>query len=351
MKYKLLAVSTENEVNIGDYIQALASSQFLPHLDGFIQREELKDYNDEECVVIMNGWYMHNTQQWPPSPKVHPLYVATHFNSLAKNILFSETSIKYLKQYEPIGCRDLYTKDLLIKNGINAYFSGCMTLTLGNKYKTQEKEKKCYFVDPYFDTKWNLFSILSNLTYLILHWNPINTIAKKYPESKKGLRKRLILTTFYKEYKRIFTKEILINAEYICQQNKFYKEYFQNDEERLLEAEHLIKKYAKAQFIVTSRIHCALPCLGLETPVIYIEDNKQTEASSCRLGGLRNLFNIITWEKGKLRPQFKFSGKINYNNIPQNSSEWKSLSAALAETCKSFIEKQEKLYHEFDLFK
>ena len=40
MKYKLLAVSTEREVNIGDYIQALASAQFLPHIDGFIQREE-----------------------------------------------------------------------------------------------------------------------------------------------------------------------------------------------------------------------------------------------------------------------------------------------------------------------
>lgn len=42
MKYKLLAVSSEDQVNIGDYIQALASAQFLPSMDGFIQREELK---------------------------------------------------------------------------------------------------------------------------------------------------------------------------------------------------------------------------------------------------------------------------------------------------------------------
>lgn len=343
MKYKLLAVSTESEVNIGDYIQALASSQFLPHIDGFIQREELKDYNGEECTVIMNGWYMHNTQQWPPSPKIHPLYIATHFNTLAKNVLFSQTSIRYLKQYEPIGCRDLYTKELLIKNGIDAYFSGCMTLTLGNKYKVCEKEKKCYFVDPYFDTQWNLFSILYNFIYLISHWTPINIISKKYPENKKGLRKKMILTTFYREYKHIFSKEILINAEYICQQNKYYKEHFHNDEERLLEAERLIKKYAKAQFVVTSRIHCALPCLGLETPVIYIENGKQTEASSCRLGGLKDLFNIIIWKEGKLQAQFELFGKINYNNIPQNLPKWKSLSISLIKTCKSFIERQEKI--------
>lgn len=42
MKYKLLGMSTEESLNIGDYIQALASSQFYPQIDGFIQREELE---------------------------------------------------------------------------------------------------------------------------------------------------------------------------------------------------------------------------------------------------------------------------------------------------------------------
>lgn len=41
MQYKLLSVEGERETNIGDYIQALASRQFLPHVDGFINREEL----------------------------------------------------------------------------------------------------------------------------------------------------------------------------------------------------------------------------------------------------------------------------------------------------------------------
>lgn len=58
------------ETNIGDYIQALASAQFLPHIDGFINREKLKDYKEEPCSVIMNGWYIHNPEQWPPSNKI-----------------------------------------------------------------------------------------------------------------------------------------------------------------------------------------------------------------------------------------------------------------------------------------
>ena len=101
MKYKLLAVSkfpNISGVNIGDYVQALASSQFLPHIDGFIDRDEdLKDYAGEPCKVIMNGWYMHLPQNWPPSDLIDPLFVAFHLNSGVKEVLLSSQSIAYLK--------------------------------------------------------------------------------------------------------------------------------------------------------------------------------------------------------------------------------------------------------------
>ncbi|OUO13184.1 hypothetical protein B5F91_14520 [Bacteroides sp. An322] len=337
MKYKLLAVSTEEQVNIGDYIQALASSQFLPRIDGFIQREQLKDYDEEECKIIMNGWYIHHPEQWPPSEKIKPLFVATHFNTLVQKQLLSNESIAYLKRHEPIGCRDYFTRDLLKRKGIDAYFSGCMTLTLGYKYKSEKKENKCYFVDPYFVTHWNTFTILYNAIYLLFHWKPISIIAKKFPEEKKGLRKKMILSTFYRKYKRIFTKETLINAEYICQQSKYYKRNFSTDEERLQEAERLVKKYAKARLVVTSRIHCALPCLGLGTPVIYTEDANQSEASACRLGGLRELFNILKWNKSHLEAGFLAKGKISIQNTPNNKNEWKQRANQLTKTCYNFI--------------
>lgn len=337
MKYKILAVSTVNEINIGDYIQALASSQFLPRVDGFIQREELKDYDGEECKMIMNGWYMHNPKQWPPSKKIHPLYVAVHFNTLAKEKLFSKESVDYIKQFEPIGCRDKYTRDLLLEKGINAYFSGCMTLTLGYKYKSDVRENKCYFVDPYFVTHWNVYSIIYNFVYLIFHWKAITIISKKYPEDKKGLRKKMILTTFYREYKRFFTKDTLLNAEYICQQSRYYKNNFNSDEERLKEAEKLVEKYAKASLVVTSRIHCALPCLGLETPVIYTEDTNQSEASACRFGGLRELFTIMEWKKNHLKPSFSYKKKISISNVPLNKNGWKKYADILIMKCKDFI--------------
>ena len=38
--------------------------------------------------------------------------------------------IAYLKRFAPIGCRDIATRDLLMNQGIDAFFSGCVTTTL-----------------------------------------------------------------------------------------------------------------------------------------------------------------------------------------------------------------------------
>ena len=93
MKYKLLSIRGQKECNIGDYIQALASSQFLPSIDGFVNREKLKDYDGEKCKMIMNAWYLHDSTQWPPSDKINPLFVAVHFNSSVIDTLLSDESI------------------------------------------------------------------------------------------------------------------------------------------------------------------------------------------------------------------------------------------------------------------
>lgn len=329
MKYKLLSVRGMQETNIGDYIQALASSQFLPHVDGFIDREKLKDYNDEECAVIMNGWYIHNQCQWPPSDKIHPLYVAVHFNTLANDALYSAESVAYLKKFVPIGCRDIQTCQALTEKGIDAYFSGCMTLTLGEKYAAKERNEKVFFVDPYFITHWNLSNIIKSAWHLLCHYKDISTISQKYPENKTGLRKKMILSIFHKEYSKIFSEDTLRNAEYICQQNSYYETAFRTDSERMKEAERLVELYAKASLVVTSRIHCALPCLGLETPVIFTENSSQRIESSCRLGGLRELFNIIVWKNDHLVPEFHISGKITKDNKPYNKSNWKILAETL----------------------
>ncbi len=67
-----------------------------------------------------------------------------------KKGLMKPSGIAFLKKNAPVGCRDLYTKSLLEAHGIAAYFSGCMTLTLGKDYVVPDAgHKGVYVVDPY----------------------------------------------------------------------------------------------------------------------------------------------------------------------------------------------------------
>lgn len=183
MIYKLLSVSKNEklkEIYIGDYIQALASAQFLPYVDGFLDRDEdLKSYRGEICSMIMNGWYMHNPENWPPSERIIPLFVAFHLNVLAKEKLVSDASIAYLKRHEPIGCRDVNSMNILMAKGIKAYFSGCMTLTLGLKYKSESKSGKSFMVDPPYDVKIGFTQLLKGMLVVISH---LKDVIKLYRE-------------------------------------------------------------------------------------------------------------------------------------------------------------------------
>ena len=147
MKYKLLSVYSgtntdeSSKTNIGDYVQALASLQFLPQLDGFVDRETLNTYNGEPCKVIMNGWFMHDCNNWPPSSSINPIFISFHLNVTAYKILEKKENIEYFQKYAPIGCRDTETVAILKRYGIDAFFSGCITLTLGNTYKNKNLNK------------------------------------------------------------------------------------------------------------------------------------------------------------------------------------------------------------------
>lgn len=331
MKNKLLGVSTEPYVNIGDYIQALASAQFLPTVDGFIQRETIDEYDGDISKMIMNGWYMIHPQHWPPSKKIIPVFYAFHINAMAKKELLEDNSIAYLKRFEPIGCRDTNTANMLKEKGVQSFFSGCLTLTLGYKYKSTARENKCYIVDAYHINSKTFPHRLKIIKALVFNWKSISIIEKKkFSLSPLNKIRRLVATAgFFVDYTKYFTKETLVEAEYICQESEYYKRSFPSDEKLLKEAERLITLYSKAKLVITSRIHCALPCLGLETPVIYVENSRQGEVSACRLGGLRDLFTVFSWKNDRLVPPYKIKRKISIDNPPQNKETWKPLAQKL----------------------
>lgn len=344
MKYGLMVVGHDKIINIGDYIQGLASMQFLPSVDCFVEREKLSSYDGDYIKMIMNGWYMHNPDSWPPSNKIDPLYVAVHINNKIKEDFSQQEKLRPFLSANEVGCRDKETCEYLENLGVNAYFSGCMTLTLGQTYKSERRSDDVYIVDPAIPYCRTLKAILKYVPFSICHFNKILKIyRKKYAHSR--LSKHTLLewvncSCFYSIYRELIDETLLLNAHYITQQHEFYSEKYSTHEERNDVAKGLLNKYASARLVITSRIHCALPCLGLETPVIYIYDDKQDSSSSCRLKGLVDLFNILHLSKDdKLQPDFGITKdhKLSVNFYPKNKDSWKPIADALIVKCKQFV--------------
>lgn len=344
MKYKLLSIEDGNVViNIGDYVQALAAAQFLPSIDGFVNREELSQYDGEECVVIMNGWYMHNPNNWPPSKKIRPVFLSFHINKRAAGKMLTNHGVTYLKENEPIGCRDRYTLNLLRQRGIESWFTGCLTLTLGEKYTSVEKKENVYFVDPCIPTSQDRMARMARLVILLKHPILVHKISKKLSTlgNYSRFRHRLSLSSqFILLYSKIFTKECLGNAIFIEHESK---QYNGSNEEKLYEAEKLIRLYSRAKFVVTSRLHCALPCLGLQTPVYFTQEVSCYEESSCRFEGLTELFNKMTVSSNNIICDFNYTGFLSESNIVENKRAWEPLAKAIAAKCKKMVKEKETM--------
>ena len=116
-----------NTDNIGDTIQTLAVAQHIDQTYSFIDRDELNGYTGDECVVVLNGWFSHKPQNWPPSDRIIPIFFGFHMTPEAAASYVNYKS--YFKRFEPIGCRDKVTAEILNTWGVKAYHSGCATMT------------------------------------------------------------------------------------------------------------------------------------------------------------------------------------------------------------------------------
>lgn len=302
MKYALLSYlfKEQNDVdvlNVGDYIQSIAARQFLPKVDFYLERELLDQEVPEECKCIMNGWFMHGNH-WPPNPLIKPLFVAFHINSEAEKLLLSRASLDYLKNHEPIGCRDKRTERLLKERGIDAYFSACLTLTLGKTYQHTEGNE-VLFVDPYIYNK-------EKVSKATQYYRTIRKgesyqkqeIRKKYGDILPGLSKFEVVS-------HLMYKTTTIDKSFLI-------------------ADEILKRYSKAKLVITSRIHCALPCLAMGTPVVYIHNMNTPEIDGCRLDGLLELFKNIIYVNGEniyLSDNFDITSSYNISDIVSSISE------------------------------
>jgi len=256
-----------NEVNLGDYIQSLAAWQYLPknYKPIFIDRDSLKYYDGQNVTMIMNGWYFLNENNDYFSNKINPIFVSFHISN-KKDI--NNSTIEYLKKHEPIGCRDKSTQRLLSKYGIRAYFSSCLTTTLDIDYKIDNRERENNII--FCDYKFGNFRQADEILKSMINYN--------------------------------FNKTEFITHTYT--KNSSHEQRFELSIK-------LLKRYAKAKLVITSRIHCALPCLAMGTPVILI--NKKYDKN--RFDGIYELLNTVGKnKKGEFSVNIKFDNNGNVIN-------------------------------------
>lgn len=345
MKQIIFTYNDIKAVNIGDYIQSLAAKQFASSDIVYVNRDELGLYNGDKAKVIMNGWYTYKPSTCLPSKSAQALFVAFHLNAEIIKDFLSPYNISILKKYEPIGCRDSYTQEQLQKAGIKAYYSGCLTMTLGYNFKIPKtKSEKIVVVDPYayMPNGKGGFEIIRTLFQTIKYISPVRKLLKKYKEdnkftinlSKIGIGRILLLTKNYILLKQLFDNETIWNAHYITQ--LYLNKEYPTDDLRFKRATELLQLYTDAKYIVTSRIHCAFPCLGLQTPVAYIKNDIDSPKSLCRLGNVTELLHVIEVHGEKVVSNF-LSQKFTLQTTFSNKDTYIKYRNELIQECTNFF--------------
>ena len=287
--------------NIGDYIQTKAVIDILNKQNiKILEREKLNNYNGPPLKTIINGWFMENPKNWPPNNNINPLFISFHINPSIVKTFINHQSLEYFKKHEPIGCRDYYTRDLLVKNGINAYFSSCVTLGIEReKYLKRQTPGGVLVIGafdrlkPYLDYKSPLKFLLSLIKY------PLRILNYKIKLQK--FNRHLYKQKFeIKSYSQITKNSINSHSEGIAL------------------AEEMLNKIAESDIIITSRIHAALPALAMGLKVIFIDEGLDHTNHKMRLSGLKNYFKTVDFKDFFMINLEDVKNMENHNNYIQN---------------------------------
>ena len=264
--------------NIGDYIQTKAVIDMIhPINHKVIDREGLNNFKGSKIKTIINGWFMENPKNWPPNNNISPLFISFHINPSAERDLLKPESLNYLKQFEPIGCRDTYTQNLLQKNGIKSYYSSCITTTFNrDKYITNKTQPEGIIVIGAFD-RLNPSIDFSSIYRLLLS-------LIKYPIHKlKYLLKKISFENHLRNQNIVVKRYQQITKRKISSHNQGLK--LAND---------MLKEIAKSEIIITSRIHAALPALAMGLKVIFINEGLSHKNHKTRTADVNKFFMTVS---------------------------------------------------------
>lgn len=214
--------------NLGDYIQILACLRLLETLhlrpsiyldrDTELAAAPALDACSGRVLLPLTGWFKRTVggdPQWPPHEQIIPVFIGFHVRPHQCPALLEQRSIDYMKAHGPVGCRDPFTMRALKEKGVSTYLSHCLSLTFAKRKP-----------DEVGDTV---------------------VVAS---------RDREIIDVLPPEYRNdhIYVNHYMVRGG--------FSEY-------LTEAEGFLAFYrTRARLVITTFLHCALPCIAMGIPVV-----------------------------------------------------------------------------------
>lgn len=213
--------------NLGDDLRTYAAMQLLPRIDRVLDADNLDaplpDLSDNDrLVTLLSGNVLRENTHWLPEKHIAPVCVGVHLSQEdVWGIPFTQlcgAGKDYFTACAPIGCRDQRTVALLEQTGIPHQLTGCLTLTLKRPQVRTQSYICC--VDVPHEVVETLQTYAAGTT--------VQELTHQLTDASSDF-----------------------NA-------------------RMDNVKQLLRIYAGAKFVVTRRLHCAMACLAMGTPVLLL---------------------------------------------------------------------------------
>lgn len=213
--------------NLGDDLRTYAAMQLLPRVDRVLDADcldaPLSDLpQGDRVVALLSGSILRETSHWLPDGRIAPVYVGVHLSQEdVWGIPFTRldgAGKRYLDGCAPIGCRDVRTAQLMERTGIPHQLTGCLTLTLQRPPVRTQSYICCVDVPR---------------------------------EAMQTLRTYAAGATVQELSHQLENPSDDFNT-------------------RMNNVKQMLRMYAGARFVITRRLHCAMACLAVGTPVLLL---------------------------------------------------------------------------------
>lgn len=210
--------------NLGDDLVTLAAMQRLPRVDRVLDADALDSpqpglEGDDRLVVLAPGLFLRSSAHWPPEKHIVPVCIGVHMSSEDAWGLPISTldgaGYDALSACAPIAARDVRTAGRLARLKIPHTLTGCLSLTLEHP-KVKRSGVVCCDVPE----------------------EVVNVI-------------------------REFRQDVTALTHSMTSPSPDF-------DARMADAKALLTRYASAEMVFTRRLHCAMACLAVGTPVLLL---------------------------------------------------------------------------------